>query len=189
MAWDLVRHAVRPGERAVDATVGNGHDTLFLASLVGPGGHVTGFDVQAEALDRLRHQLATVPPAAEVVLLAESHERMADHVAPGVAAVMFNLGWLPGGDHTRVTEPESTLRALETAWRLLRPGGVITVVAYPGHPAGEAETTSVENWAARLNPTVARVSVARVHNTARPAPVLVAVTKRIAEPANSADRA
>ena len=177
IARQIVRRIVRAGERVVDATVGNGHDTLFLARLVGADGVVTGFDVQAEALERVRQRLAADSVSAEVVLLAASHERLAEHVTPGVAAVMFNLGWLPGGDHALTTAADSTVRAVEAAWHLLRTGGMLTVVAYPGHPGGAAEATAVEEWAARLDPLRARVSVARTHNTLRPAPVLVAVER------------
>ena len=36
----LLEKAVSPGDIAIDATAGNGHDTLFLAKLVGENGHV-----------------------------------------------------------------------------------------------------------------------------------------------------
>lgn len=171
-AW--VGQVVRPGDRVVDATVGNGHDTLFLAGLVGPAGEVTGFDVQEQALARTRERLEAAGTGARVTLLAAGHETMAAHVAPGVAAVMFNLGWLPGGDHAHTTTLAMTLQALHAAWQLLRAGGLLTVVAYPGHPGGSDELAAAEAWAATLDPALARVRVARVHNTRRPAPVLLA---------------
>ncbi len=139
---------LRPGDRAIDATAGNGGDTLFLATAVGPTGHVWAFDTQAAALARTRERLAAAG-IDHVELRQECHSRLAawDPTATGpVRAVMFNLGYLPGGDHALVTRPETTRVALDAAARLLTPGGRISVVVYRGHPGGQAESATVEEW-------------------------------------------
>lgn len=142
-AHEIVREVVGAGETGVDATAGNGHDTLFLADLVGEGGRVVAFDVQQAAIESTRRRLEEAGLAGRVDLWCESHAGMVARVESGVAAVMFNLGYLPGGDHARITRTEETLRALEAAAGLLRPGGVLTVVCYPGHAGGDEEAAAV----------------------------------------------
>lgn len=142
-AHDLVATFVKEGDHVIDATVGNGHDARFLAALVGPSGRVDGFDLQPEAIDATRRILADMP---QVVLHCLGHEHLARIVSGPVTAVMFNLGYLPSGDKTVITRPETTLAALEASWDLLKPGGVLSVVVYPGHAGGLEESIAVESW-------------------------------------------
>lgn len=147
-AHRVVSEVVKPGEMVVDATAGNGHDTLFLAEWVGPTGKVIGFDIQQAAIDATRRRLDKAGVVDRVDLHGESHTHMAQRVERGgVAAVMFNLGYLPGADHALITQTEETLLALETAVALLRSGGVVTVVCYPGHEGGDRESAAVVEWA------------------------------------------
>ncbi len=151
-AQSLIRERIGPGDLAVDATLGNGHDALFLCRLVAPRGHVYGFDVQAKAIEASAARLAAAGfDGTRVTLLRCSHAEMASalpaEAAGRVAAVMFNLGYLPGGDHGLVTQASSTLAALSASLRLVRVGGVVTVVLYPGHEGGQTEATAVEKWA------------------------------------------
>lgn len=148
--------AIRPllgiGGLAVDATLGNGHDTLFLASQVGEQGRVYGFDIQQQALDSTRQRLLAAGLLSRVSLFRCDHARIAEHVPlsghGGIAAAMFNLGYLPGGDKSMVTTTGSTLPALAATAGLLAPAGVMTVLAYPGHPGGAAEAGAVADWCA-----------------------------------------
>lgn len=145
-AHEVVREVVQAGETVVDATAGNGHDTLFLAGLVGERGRVVAFDVQQAAIESTRRRLEEAGVAGRIELWCESHAGMVARVESGVAAVMFNLGYLPGGDQTRITRTDETLRALGAAVGLLRPGGVLTVVCYPGHEGGDEEASAVRLW-------------------------------------------
>ncbi|WP_123041731.1 tRNA (mnm(5)s(2)U34)-methyltransferase [Cohnella candidum] len=180
-----VAERTSPGDAVVDATAGNGVDTLFLARAAGAKGTVFAFDVQETALLRTRERLdaasRTEPPLANVVLLHAGHERMSELIpAPyhgKIRAVMFNLGYLPGADEGLITKPDTTLPALEAALELLSPGGVLTAVLYPGHPGGVEEAQSVERWAAGLSP--ARAQTVHYRFPQKPsAPYLVAVEKR-----------
>jgi predicted methyltransferase len=146
-AHRAVAEVVRPGDTVIDATAGNGHDTCFLAGLVGPTGKVYAFDVQPEAIEATRQRLEAAGLAAQARLLDSGHERM-DAALPmalkgRISAIMFNLGYLPGGDKTIVTRPSSTTRALELATEWLKPGGILTVMAYPGHDGGAKELEAV----------------------------------------------
>lgn len=186
MAHKWIAERTAPGDTVIDATAGGGVDTLALAQLVGPKGTVYAFDIQQEALDRTRERLLSSAgqdklPAVKLVL--ENHANLAkaidSHHAGQTAAVMFNLGYLPGGDQTVITEPASTIAALHAAITVLRPGGIVTCVLYPGHPGGEAEAEAVEAWAAQLTQSVAQAVTYR--QLQRPAaPYLVAVEKRSA---------
>lgn len=165
-AHDLLSTHVR-GSLAIDATAGNGHDTLFLANLVGPTGTVWAFDIQPEALRKtaarlIEHQVpvelrlkpASPAQASEhhcrVIAIEADHAEMTQHlpheIRGRVAAIMFNLGYLPGSDKDCITTTSSTRAALDTAIELLAPGGVLTVVVYPGHPGGQEEAEAVRSW-------------------------------------------
>ena len=147
VAHDHVRATLRPGETAVDATAGNGNDTAFLAELVGARGRVFALDVQLEALDRTARRLGD-RGWDNVALVCCDHAmllRAVPQVHHGaIGAVMLNLGYLPGGDKQRTTRIESTVAAIQAGLALLRPGGILTVLAYTGHPGGRAEAEAVE---------------------------------------------
>ena len=169
--------AVRPGAYAVDATAGNGKDALFLARLVGDRGRVFAFDVQSKALDATRRLFLENGITEGVCIpFLESHARMSNvlpaEVVGRIQVVMFNLGFLPGGDKQLTTRAESTLDGLNSACELLAKGGVLSVVAYPGHDAGKAEAEEVANWMSRLKSDCFEVQQIRAENRANPAPVL-----------------
>lgn len=148
----VISRFLREGDPAVDATCGNGHDTLLLAQLVGETGRVWAFDIQEQAIKQTTCRLTEAGLLERVVLLHEGHETMAEQVRGGLAVVMFNLGYLPGGDQTIITQPETTLAAFGQALGLLRPGGILAVTIYPGHDGGASERRTVDGWAAGLAP-------------------------------------
>ncbi|MBL9204882.1 MAG: hypothetical protein JNN01_07340 [Opitutaceae bacterium] len=152
-----VLRVLTPGCWAVDATAGRGSDTCFLARTVGPGGRVVAFDVQTEALVITRDRLVREALEDRVHLLQASHACLSELLpAPArgrLAAVMFNLGYLPRGVRPSViTRPESTLPALEQACAELRPGGLLSVVSYRGHPGGAEEDAAVAGFFAARPP-------------------------------------
>lgn len=151
LAADYIKRTVRMGDIVVDATMGNGADTLFLAGLVGENGHVYGFDVQQEAIDRTRERLEAADMLARATLLLAGHETMAEHVHESPMAVMFNLGWLPGAAHRITTRTETTLKAVAAATEILAPGGMVSVCIYPGHEEGQRELTALLEFAAGLS--------------------------------------
>lgn len=145
-----MRSFLRPGDRVVDATCGNGHDTLLMAELVGASGHVWCFDIQDQALANTRQRLAEAGMSERVTLLLSGHEEMRSHLEPPVKGVFFNLGYLPGSDRSIITRPETTGLALAASLELLEPGGIVAVTVYPGHGGGANERRVVDAWAARL---------------------------------------
>ena len=148
LAHEIVRNVLAAADVAIDATAGNGHDTRFLAQSVGPAGHVYAFDIQPDAIVRTSVRLRDAN-VANVTLLQHPHERMAELINANdhgkIAAVMFNLGYLPGGDKTITTRPESTREAIRAATQMLKPGGVITILVYIGHAGGQDEAQVVDS--------------------------------------------
>jgi tRNA A58 N-methylase Trm61 len=174
----LVREALREGDLAIDATAGNGHDTAFLAECVGASGHVIAFDIQPDALDQARRHVTGCGFADRVEFHQESHTRIAAHVVPGtVAAVMFNLGYLPGGDHAIATECSGTLIAIGQAAEALKPGGLLSIVCYPGHATGAGEAAAVEDKFTLLTRHGWRVAAYKLGGTHKPAPFLLLACK------------
>ncbi|KAE8560336.1 class I SAM-dependent methyltransferase [Paenibacillus polymyxa] len=184
-AHQLVAARVQPGDTAIDATVGTGADTLFLAKAAGKRGRVYGFDIQQAALDYARRRLEedSSSSLAEVSLLLQGHEQMREAVPDllhgKVAAVMFNLGYLPseGADLTVITHTDSTLVALEAALHLLRPRGILSAVLYPGHAGGREEAEAVLQWASAL-PVSSGQSIIYRQLQRDASPYVVAVEKK-----------
>ena len=153
-AHHFIKEHLQSGDIAIDATVGNGHDTLFLAHQVGPSGLVFGFDIQPAAIEatQLKFRLAGMD---NLTLIEASHATMSDQIPHPyhgkINAIMFNLGYLPGGNKTIITRSDSTLTALTNACQLLSDNGIITIMAYPGHTGGDLETDSVSTWCEHLD--------------------------------------
>lgn len=177
LAHFFLKERVREGDRVLDATCGNGQDTLLLAELVGEGGEVVAFDVQPRAIAATGELLERHGVSGRVRLVEAGHERLGELVSGELAAAVFNLGYLPGGDEGLVTVPEKSVAALGQAAGMLRLGGVLTVALYTGHEGGPEEAAAVEAWAAGLSPREFNVWSCRQLNRPPVAPYLVFVEK------------
>ena len=151
LAREALDRAIHPGDTVIDATMGNGHDTQFLCEKVGPSGRVFAFDIQEQAVRSTEARLLEAGLSGRAVLIHDSHELMVRYVSCLVSAVVFNLGWLPGGDHRITTRPESTMAAVSAALDLLRPGGVLVLCVYPGHSEGEQERKEIIRFFSSLS--------------------------------------
>ena len=149
-AQTLLKSAVDEGDIAVDATAGNGHDTLFLAQLVGDDGFVYAFDVQKQAVDATLHRLLDNALEHRALVLKDGHENVAKYVNKPIAGAIFNLGYLPGSDHEVITRPNTTIQALESLLKLLKIGGIIVLVIYHGHEGGKEERDEVIRFVSEL---------------------------------------
>lgn len=181
-AHEYISSQLCAGDIAIDATVGNGHDTLFLAKTVGPEGKVYGFDIQQDALDKCYQRLTEHKADKQISLHHAGHETLPIIIPEalhdgGIKAVMFNLGYLPGGDKQRTTHTSTTLAAIDSALRMLTPHGIITIIAYSGHPGGEEETTAVKAWVATLAPDLFQVIIESPPQSQRPSPELIVINK------------
>ena len=180
LAADILRQAVAPGDTVVDATMGNGHDTLFLCQLVGERGRVYAFDVQQQAVESTQKRLQEAGVLSRAALFCLGHEHMAEKVEGPVAAVVFNLGWLPGGDHSVTTHWETTKKAVESALSLLKPLGVLVICAYPGHAEGDRERSALIDFLSALPPQRFNVLHQKFLNAGPGAPECFTVQKQCA---------
>jgi hypothetical protein len=185
-AHRLVRAALEripdPMQRfAIDTTVGNGFDTCYLARLVEGEQRVIGCDIQKAALDSTRSALVQEGLESRVTLMHCGHEQLHAQLDPSwqenVAAIMANLGYLPRGDKSIVTRPQTTLRMMETLLPWLRIHGVMTIVAYGGHSGGQEEVDAVQTFLSNLPQQVYRVLSYAFLNQVGIPPVLFAVER------------
>jgi SAM-dependent methyltransferase len=140
------------GALAVDATVGNGYDALFLAHRVGPKGKVLGFDVQKAALAGARELLKFVGSIDRVSLIHDSHSRLTDYLPAGavIQGAMFNLGYLPRGNREIITRPDTTVMALRSVLEHLAERGRVTLLVYRGHEGAVPEYQEVRQFLEQL---------------------------------------
>ncbi len=130
---------LKPGDCAVDYTMGNGHDTEFLSKTVGENGRVFAFDIQPNALNSTKARLVASGCPDNYTLFCTSHHRAAEFVDRKVRAGMFNLGYLPGSDKKITTMHETTLAAIDAAISLMDSDAIVLIAIYPGHAEGELE--------------------------------------------------
>lgn len=178
-AQNIVAHHLKPGNVAIDATAGNGHDTVFLATAVGPHGKVYAIDIQYQAIERLKQTLHHLAFQDRVDLIVADHAHLEQVVAPKLAGsidcAMFNLGYLPHSDKSITTHRASTLAGIEAAYHLLKPGGIMTVLAYVGHPGGRDEAEGVSNW---IESQSMGIEVDRIQDESNPqSPILWVIRK------------
>lgn len=149
-----------PGDTVIDATVGAGHDTLFLAKLLAGSGMLYGYDIQEEAIQRSQKRLLDHlgPDGMQNIrLITCSHTELK---AVQAKLIVYNLGYLPRSEKSLTTHLESTLESLKLAQTLIVPGGMISMMCYSGHEEGQREkkglidyasTLSKEEWSASLH--------------------------------------
>lgn len=173
----FIKQQVKSGDLCIDATMGNGNDTLLLCRLAGPSGHCLAFDIQDEALLHTKTLLESEDiPVSSYTLLLESHENISLYARPeSISCIVFNLGYLPSGDHTLATKPDSTLTAIQQSLPLLKKGGLMTICIYSGGDSGFEERDAVLDYLKALPPKQYLVIVSQYYNRPKnpPIPVLV----------------
>lgn len=140
------------GDVAVDFTMGNGNDTLFLSKTVGKSGKVYAFDIQEAAINSTRDRLIREGAPENYTLILASHHKVCEFVMEPIKAGIFNLGYLPGVNNKALTtKRETTLLALRSAINLLMPGGALIVAIYPGHEEGRLEGEEIREYLKTLS--------------------------------------
>lgn len=157
---------LRPGDVAVDCTMGNGNDTAFLSETVGESGRVYAFDIQEEALTSTRARLVSLGLPENYTLIHASHHRILEFVKESPKAVMFNLGYLPGSGKKQVTTlRETTMGAVRDALSILSGDGILLVAIYPGHEEGRLEGEMLGEYFATLDRRLICCSCFRIVNS------------------------
>ena len=178
---NLLKNKIFPGDIAIDATVGNGYDSLFLVEQVSPSGLVFGFDIQETAIESSKNKIQQCRHPECLILIPRSHAEMTANIPlkyhGNINAIMFNLGYLPGGDKSVITNTDSTLIALNNARQILAIDGIITVMAYPGHSGGDFEAEQVKNWCNQLEKVQFKVDIIPSSADSKTAPILFVIQK------------
>ncbi|MFM7129894.1 MAG: class I SAM-dependent methyltransferase [bacterium] len=183
MAHSLVSLWLRPGDFAIDATAGNGHDTCMLARLVGHTGHVLAIDIEPAGLEATRLKLLDEEILdARVSLVTGNHDSL-EKLVPAdwfgrVRVIMFNLGYRPHAEAPIATRLISTLTALGQCLGLLADGGLLTLVLYRAHDGAEQETQAIMEWAFHLDDRLWHVARYDLPNIRSRPPVLIAISRR-----------
>lgn len=171
----LLEEAVAEGDKVVDATAGNGHDTLFLAQLTGDSGKVYAFDIQEDAVRATKER---VKDFSQVDVILDSHANIDQYVTEEIAAAVFNLGYLPKGDHSIITKSTTTLAAITQCLELLKETGIVAIVIYSGHEGGAEERDAVMDFVSQLPQTKFDVMKYQFINQQHSPPFLVAIEKK-----------
>lgn len=181
-ARTLLKKAVQSGDSVVDATIGNGHDTLFLAELVGDSGHVFGFDIQEEAIQQTKHRLSQQGHIENISLFHRGHEHILTTIPASfhgrITGAIFNLGYLPGGDKSVVTTAKTTIMAIEQLLEIMAKEGLIVLVIYHGHQEGAVERDELLPFVRQLDQKKVHVLQYQFINQTNHPPFIVAIEKR-----------
>lgn len=173
---------VKAGDTVCDATCGNGHDTAFLAQVIGPTGRLVAIDIQSAAIEATTTRIAeSIPDSAQrpkIEYVLGSHDDIQQHLGSNVASlVCFNTGYLPNSDKRVKTEIDSTIGALEGSLEALCDGGLVSMLCYTGHDGGMEEYEAVRGFAAGLSSAHWKTSEFRLLNSPT-APIMVLIWKR-----------
>ncbi|WP_147805142.1 tRNA (mnm(5)s(2)U34)-methyltransferase [Alkalicoccus halolimnae] len=173
----LLKEVIPPGGTAVDATAGNGHDTLFLARCTGDSGSVYAFDIQEAAIEKTKKRLEEADLHAHVI--QDGHENAASYIKEAaIDAAVFNLGYLPGSDKSVTTSSATTIKAVSGLLEKLKPGGRIVLVVYHGHQEGALEKAELLPFMETLPQDQFRVLRYQFINQRNSPPFIIAAEKR-----------
>ncbi|QTU83490.1 class I SAM-dependent methyltransferase [Carnobacteriaceae bacterium zg-C25] len=176
----LLKQHIQPGNTVIDATMGNGHDTLFLAQLVGQSGVVHAFDIQESAIIATQSKLESANAHLQCQLHHIGHECIDNILSPNemIHAATFNLGYLPRADKNITTLPHTTLKALVSVLNRLVQHGIVTLVVYDGHDNGKVEKETLINFLTILNQQQFTVMTYAALNQQNNPPMLIMIQKR-----------
>lgn len=174
----ILRENVREGAVCIDATAGRGNDTLFLCRLAGESGHVTAFDIQQDAVDSTKKLLEENGVAERADVLLKSHSEMDELFAEeSVDCITFNFGWLPKGDHDICTRKDTSLAAIEKGLKLLKQGGIMTLIIYYGRNNGFEERDAILEYLPTVDSSVYTVIEMPFVNRQNCPPIPIVIVK------------
>jgi Putative rRNA methylase. len=172
LAHHIVKNFCRSFDTAIDATLGNGYDTDFLLQYFKK---VYSFDIQKDAVDNYSRKFED---ADHLILINGSHEYFDRYITDTVDCIMYNLGFLPGGDKSITTKSQSTIESMKKGIELLKSGGLITIAIYNGHPEGKNEEKELHSFMSTLPKNKYGVLLHSYLNRDNTAPALAVIEKK-----------
>ncbi|WP_156288561.1 class I SAM-dependent methyltransferase [Oceanobacillus salinisoli] len=177
----LLEESIHEGETAIDATCGNGNDTLFLSEIVGENGHVLAFDIQEQAIAVTKDALIK-NGISNVSLIHDSHANISDYLPneknQTIGGAIFNLGYLPKSDKKVITRPQSTIISIDIILDSLKRNGLVVLVVYHGHQGGKEEKEAILKHVLKLNQKEYKVLQYGFINQKNDPPFIIAIQKR-----------
>ena len=175
----LLKNTINRGDLVIDATAGNGHDTLFLAKLVGPEGRVLAFDIQQQAIDNTQ-ALLSEHNIFNTSVIHDGHQHLNKYLSENtlINGAIFNLGYLPGADKKIITNKDSTLAAIKTILPKLANHGLVVLVVYYGHPGGQTELSALLDSVTQLPQQKYAVLQYQFINQVNQPPLVLAIQKK-----------
>lgn len=171
------KKVLRGNDIVVDATLGNGYDTLHLLKNFSIK-KIFCFDIQKQALENTEKLLEeNAVNNTPIEYIQDCHSKLDTFVKTPVSLMVYNLGYLPTGDKSLTTKTDTTLISLEKAVTLIKPGGLISVTCYPGHPEGKRELEEITSLVETLDQK--NFSIYFYKSLYEEAPCLILISKRI----------
>ena len=174
----FLEKVIQKGDVVIDATMGNGYDTVYLGNLVGENGKVYAFDVQEEAIISTRKKVIRDNMEDRVKLILDGHENLDKYVEENVSCIVFNLGYLPRAKHVIITKPDTTLEAIKKGLNILKPNGIMSIAAYIGHEGGLEEKNHICKYLDNLDQKEYNVLHMEFTNQINNPPQLILVEKK-----------
>ncbi len=135
---------IKKGDITVDATCGNGNDTLMLSRL---SKKVYAFDIQKQAINSTK-ELLKKNNINNVTLINDTHEKIDVYLKNNhgkISLVIYNLGYLPNGNKKITTNYKSTLNSVKKTFKMLNKKGIILITCYP-HEEGKKESSKILSY-------------------------------------------
>lgn len=175
LSHEHMKANIKEGDTVIDATAGRGRDTLLLSELVGDSGHVFAFDIQKDAIDSTR-ALLEENGRCNALLINESHHLMAKYVNKA-KAVVFNLGFLPGGDHSIFSHSDTSIKAIDAALSIIDDDGFVSICSYYGGDTGFEERDALLYYLENLDQQKYTVMLQSFHNRKNCPPLFIIIEK------------
>ena len=174
----FIKEHVQRGDCCIDATAGNGNDTQLLCELVGENGKVLAFDIQEMAVKHTKERLEKAGLINRAEVLLESHINMKQYVRENsVSCIVFNFGYLPGGDHNLATKGETSIQAIHQGLNLLKKGGMMSLCIYSGGDSGFEERDAILEELKKLDTKQYLVVLSSYYNRPNHPPIPVLIIK------------
>lgn len=169
---------IRQGATVVDGTVGNGNDIEYMLGIIGESGFAYGFDIQKIAIENTEKRLSEKGFNKNYKIINDGHENIRKYIDEKIDFAVYNLGYLPKGDHKLITKAKSTIKSIESVLELLSEYGCVIISAYVGHKGGMEEYDSILQFSESLNQKEFNVLKLEFTNQINTPPKMILIEKR-----------
>lgn len=166
----IINTYVKEKKVAIDGTLGNGFDTDFLANNFET---VYAFDIQKIACDKYNEK-----KQENVIVINDSHHKFLEYINTKVNCIVYNLGFLPGGDKSITTNYDSSIESIKIGLDILESSGLMLIASYRGHEEGMNEYVYISEYLSKLSKNRYAVMKHEIINRSNKSPVLFVIEKK-----------